>query len=106
MDSKTALSELKISIDSHSSINAVAKRLQVNRSVLYRNFAGGDMQLSRFLDILRTVDSTPARFFAAAEGYSIVEGNLMEIEFKLQSAQLEVDFLKKKLAECEAKSKG
>lgn len=105
MNSESTLSELKKDIDVHSSINAVAKQLKINRSQLYRAFGNGDMQLSRFLQLLQAIDVTPAKFFARLEGKTVVEGNLIEIEFQLQSNKLRIDFLEKKLAECEAKSK-
>lgn len=104
MTTESILSELKILISSKIGMSELAEKLGVDRSVIYRMIQRKDMPLSRLLDILDVLQVEPAGFFAGVGGKTIIEGTLLDLEFRINSDKLKIELLEKKLAECQSKA--
>lgn len=104
MTTESILSELKIIINSKIQMTELAARIGVDRSAIYRMLYRKDMPLSRLLEILAILEVDAAGFFAGVGGKSIIEGSLLDLEFRINSDKLKIDLLEKKLAECQAKA--
>lgn len=79
----------------------IAELAGVARNNYYYSLRTGSMTVKRFLAIVKATDKTLAEFSALYENRELCEGSALEMHFKNEKLQLEIDYLKRLLKACE-----